>query len=132
LQAALLIQDLQVGSSLSNLKSKYTVHQSAYGSTIPALLTVSDNFDRRKFDEYQVEVNTDLGKLFSIQIPIDRYEAFVKTPGIQYIELAKEIYPKLDKALIDAKVNTVHEGMNLSQPYSGKGVVIGIIDFGFD
>ncbi len=38
----------------------------------------------------------------------------------------------MEKALIDSKVNLVHKGENLSQPYSGKGVVVGIIDFGFD
>ncbi|MBK8504308.1 MAG: S8 family peptidase [Saprospiraceae bacterium] len=132
LQAALLIQDLQAGSTISNLKAKYTVYENDQGSYIPSLLTVSDDFDRRKFKEYQVHVNTDLGNIFSLQIPIDQYEAFVGTPGIKYIELAKKVYPKLDKALINSRVDAVHNGQNLSQSYNGKGVVVGIIDFGFD
>lgn len=95
-------------------------------------MRVSDDFNKGKFEEFQVFVNTDLGRVFSIQIPLHRYETFVDITGIEYVELSKKVYPKLDKALISANMNLVHEGENLSQTYSGRGVVVGVLDFGFD
>jgi subtilisin family serine protease len=38
----------------------------------------------------------------------------------------------LDKALPDARVDSVHMGYNLPQPFTGKDVLIGITDWGFD
>ncbi len=132
LNATLLTRNLQKGIPLAGLKSKYIMYGHGDITDLPALIIVSEDFDREKFEEFQVHVNTDLGSIFSIQIPIDNYQAFISTTGIEYIELAKEVYPKLDKALLATKVNEVHKGKGLSQSYGGNGVVIGIIDFGFD
>lgn len=132
LNAALLSMDIQKGLPYSSLMLKYPIYNDGDVIDIPALIIVSEYFDKGKFEEFQVHVNTDLGSIFSIQIPIDNYQAFINTAGIEYIELAKKVYPKLDKALIATKVNEVHKGKGLSQSYGGNGIVLGIIDFGFD
>ncbi len=117
---------------LSALDSKY--HLSGHGGKhyIAALLKVSGDFDPGSFSAHQVQVNTAVGDLYSIQIPVDRYRAFLAAPGIEYIELAKDVHPKLDKALEASRVDLVHRGDDLSRAYSGAGIVVGIIDFGFD
>ncbi|MCF6300387.1 MAG: S8 family peptidase [Proteobacteria bacterium] len=130
--AALLTMDLQKGMPLPSLMSKYIMYNDGDVIDLPALVIVSEDFDKGKFEEFNVHVNTDLGSILSIQIPIDTYQAFISTTGIEYIELAKKVNPKLEKALVATKVNEVHKGKGLSQPYSGSGIVIGVIDFGFD
>jgi subtilisin family serine protease len=124
--------DFRAGIPLSELKTKYNLFHNSGSYYIAALVKVSNNFDKEKFGKFQIQVNTALGNIFSIHVPINHYEPFIGTSGIEYIELAKSVYPKLDKALVASKVHRVHQGENLSKPYSGKGVVIGIIDFGFD
>lgn len=48
------------------------------------------------------------------------------------IQLAGKIKPTLDKAVKDIKADSVQKGYNLPQGYTGKNVLIGITDWGFD
>lgn len=54
-----------------------------------------------------------------------------KTTRDFYFELANPI-PLGDTALFRHKVNLVHQGVNLDTSYTGKGVIIGIVDQGID
>ena len=53
-------------------------------------------------------------------------------PGIEYLEVAEKIAPELDGALVDTHADLVHAGVDLPQPFTGKNVLIGIVDWGFD
>jgi len=131
-KAKLLDLDLERGMATNILEEKYNLSRQGDEYFIPALVKVADDFDHNLFKIFQVQVNTAVSDIYSIQIPVDHYQAFIASKGIAYLEMATKIYPKLDSALAAARVDLVHLGVNLSQPYSGKEVVIGIIDFGFD
>src|SRR5690606_31801870 len=47
-------------------------------------------------------------------------------------EMDQPARPELFDAKIHTRVDSVHGGYNLPMPYTGKDVVIGVIDFGFD
>ena len=53
-------------------------------------------------------------------------------PGIKSIQLAGKIKPFLDKAVKDIGADSVQRGIGLPQGYTGKNVLIGITDWGFD
>ena len=38
----------------------------------------------------------------------------------------------MDDARFGTRVDSVHAGYNLPQPYHGEGVLIGVLDWGFD
>ncbi|MDA0729778.1 MAG: S8 family peptidase [Bacteroidetes bacterium] len=48
------------------------------------------------------------------------------------IELASRAVPDLNKARYGTRVDSVHAGLNLPQPFHGEGVLIGVLDWGFD
>jgi hypothetical protein len=52
--------------------------------------------------------------------------------GIEVLQLAGKIKPHLDKAVKDTRADSVHLGIDLPQSYTGKDVLIGITDWGFD
>ena len=59
--------------------------------------------------------------------------AFTTLPGIAYIQLDEPVVmPHLDVARKDTRVDSVQGGYHLPMAYSGKNVVVGVIDFGFD
>lgn len=68
----------------------------------------------------------------TLYLPIDSLHFWNTLPGVDFIDLAARIYPTLDKATHDTKVDSVHMGWNLATPYTGKDVIIGILDWGFD
>lgn len=131
-EAATLNMDLERGLPLSTLRSKYPLARYSGENYIPALIKVSEEFNPASLAAHQVQVNTDLGTLYSVHIPAGRYREFTSVPGIMYVELSRKVFPRLDKALETTGVIKIHQGENLDQAYSGKDVVIGIIDFGFD
>ena len=64
---------------------------------------------------------------------VDAYalDALWQTP-MDLVELASRAVPDVNKARYGTRVDSVHAGFNLPQPYHGEGVLIGVLDWGFD
>jgi subtilisin family serine protease len=67
-----------------------------------------------------------------IQIPTNKIEALSQLSSIVRMELVKKPKLHLDKALPKANVDKVHQGTDLKSSYTGKGVIVGVGDVGFD
>jgi len=130
--AALLILDLKNKRNLETLKQKFPLIQTKGAYHVSALMKVSADFELSRLEELGVKINTVAGSIISVLIPLEDYSNIVSLENIEYIELAHKVYSKLDKALESSKVDLVHSGMDLSGSYTGKGVIIGILDLGFD
>ena len=48
------------------------------------------------------------------------------------IELASRAVPDVNKARYGTRVDSVHAGFSLPQPFHGDGVLVGVLDWGFD
>ena len=73
-----------------------------------------------------------IGRFIMVSTPVSKMEQIAAIDGITYISKG----PKANqKTLISREVSGVSEtldGINLPQAYTGQGVVVGIIDLGFD
>ena len=58
--------------------------------------------------------------------------ALAATGEVRYLHLTTAPQPMLDKARPEAGVERIREGEALERAYTGKGVVVGIVDAGFD
>ncbi|MCL2039585.1 MAG: S8 family peptidase [Bacteroidetes bacterium] len=67
-----------------------------------------------------------------IQLPIKNVEELTKYAFVEKIDIVKAIKPHLDRALASSNVDKVHQGDNLNASYTGKGVIVGVGDWGFD
>ena len=64
---------------------------------------------------------------------VDAYHLdLLNTLPMARIELASRAVPHLDRARYGTRVDSVHAGFNLPQPFHGEGVLIGVLDWGFD
>lgn len=79
-----------------------------------------------------IDVGAMIGPVISMRIPLFMFRENFSYPGIEYLEMAEKLDPDLDGALIDTRANLVHQGVDLPQAYTGKGVLIGVVDWGFD
>ena len=48
------------------------------------------------------------------------------------VDLASKAVPHLERARVGTRVDSVHAGLGLAQPFHGEGVLIGVLDWGFD
>lgn len=72
------------------------------------------------------------GKVRSVRVRLDLLHKVSELTQVHYLELAGKIQPTLDKIPYDTRVDSVHAGINLPRPYTGKNVIIGVNDWGFD
>lgn len=77
-------------------------------------------------------IGTRAGRIWTVKVPIDKVNDFVTTKGISYIQMDEPLQKHMDQARKTTKADSVHGGYALPMGYSGKDVVVGIIDFGFD
>ena len=95
-------------------------------------LTV-DESDWRDWAEERPEVRAGACRsgIASFRVDAQHLEALSDLP-MDLIELASRAIPDVNKAKYGTRVDSVHAGFNLPQPFHGEGVLIGVLDWGFD
>ena len=87
---------------------------------------------QQQLDALGATVGTKAGNIWTVQVPFNVVPSFCQMNGISYIQMDEPVRPNLDIARKTTRVDSVQKGINLPMKYSGKGVVVGVIDFGFD
>jgi minor extracellular serine protease Vpr len=105
-----------------------TVNNTKYMSTMIKVGTISE----ASLTAIGAHIGTKAGNIWTVQVPIQNLEAFINIDGIEYIQFDEPVFSNMDTARVTTRVDSVHSGINLPMPYSGKDVVVGIIDAGFD
>lgn len=96
-------------------------------------LVEESSVDTEKLNQLGVINDTKLQNLWTFRVPLTNLNAFFNTTGILFSEVGEPVSELLDDSRPDARVDTVHMGLGgLSRSYSGKGVVVAVIDWGFD
>ena len=121
----------KMNSEQSMLRS-YVYKSDGFNNYISALIRVNNNINEFQLRSLGIKIGTKAGKIWTTQIPLYSIEAFILLSGIDYIQLDEPAFPTLDFARIDTRVDSVHSGIGLAMPYNGEGVVVGIVDAGFD
>ncbi len=99
---------------------------------ISAMVKMRSGADASALDALGVYVGTRAGSIWTTQVPVNKVEEFTKLSAIEYIELDAPIYPTLDSARKLTRADSAQKGIYLPFPMTGKNVVTGIIDAGFD
>jgi minor extracellular serine protease Vpr len=118
-----VIKDIKAVFPVSNKKGTYYVG---------GLMTVSDDFDESALTDLGGKVGTRGPVIYTFRVPVEKFEAMTKLPGITYIQVDRKVKKKLDAALAETNVTAVHLGTDLPQAFTGEGVVVGVIDGGLD
>ncbi|HNW97838.1 MAG TPA: S8/S53 family peptidase [Bacteroidales bacterium] len=113
-------------------KSNYIFKKINGKNYLSALIKVSDNTDISRLSKLDILIGTKAGNIWTVQIPPENLEAFASIKEIEYIQLDEPVFINLDSARHDTHTDSVHQGIQLPQAYTGKNVVVGIIDAGFD
>lgn len=116
----------------AQIQRNYVYRQTSEGLYMSAVIKVGNGLNEAELKSNGIKVNTKAGNIWTVMIPINDVAAFTKTQGISYIELDEPVAITMDSVRKATHVDSVHAGINLAMPYAGTGVVLGIIDRGFD
>ena len=92
----------------------------------------ASNFDAYELQSLGIISGKPINSIVSLKIPVFSLGEINTLFGIEVLQLAGKIKPDLDRAVKDVRADSVHLGLNLPQSYTGKNVLIGITDWGFD
>lgn len=103
--------------------------QSQYAS---AIIRLADGKTIEDVKAEGVHVLRTIGDFVFIAMPLDDAARVAALPLFKFFEFDRKVDHKMCYARQATGVNTIHQGIGLSQAYTGKGVVCGIVDNGFD
>jgi len=137
---AFLIMDLKMKESVSvNKNANDSLLIQKYGlmrinNTLYAnsFLLVSENYEPTELSKFGFLSGSRSGEIITGLIPIDKIIDISNSALIKYVQIGEPAEPLMDGARAATWVNEVHAGTGLPQSYFGSGVVVGIIDGGFD
>lgn len=99
---------------------------------ISAFVKINSQLDEDLIKKMDIIVGTKLEGVATFHIPLAKFKEALHLPGIDYLELDQPAFPTIDSARRQARVDSVHRGLGLPMAYSGKDVLVGIVDQGFD
>ncbi len=114
------------------LSNRYSITQINNNLFLSAIAKVNSNFSETKLVEKGIILRSKVGNIVSLFIPVESLRGFSTIQGIQYIDIAQKFDVNLNKAVKDTRVDSVQKGLGLPAAFSGKDVIIGITDWGFD
>jgi minor extracellular serine protease Vpr len=123
---------IETHSVSEKLKKEYYIRNINGGLYVGALITINDKINESTLKSSGVLIGTKAGNIWSVKIPINQLSNIGKINGLIYIEIDTPAMPMLDKAREKTWTNWVHNGYQLPQAYTGKDVVVGVIDKGMD
>lgn len=115
-----------------NLKNYFPVDKIGGQNYVSFVCTVNSNFNKAEMQSRGIIVGSRINDIVSIKYPIESLSEVLNETGIAYLKTAGMARPLLDKVKIGTHVDSVWAGINLPQSYTGKDVIIGITDWGFD
>lgn len=68
----------------------------------------------------------------TVRLTLDALQRLAKQQGVEYIQITSGATQMLNLARQEAGTDQIHKGTSLPQAYTGEGVVVGVVDAGFD
>lgn len=111
---------------------KYALHNIDGVLFVNSFLHTYENFSASDVKQYNVRLNNPMFGIQTALVPIESLRTVAQIPTIKQIEISFPSKQLLDNARACTWVDAVHSGSQLPGAYTGTGVVVGIIDQGFD
>lgn len=100
---------------------------------VNAFLIVSEEVNLGQLAREGVQINSETGgNILTAALPVSKLEQIAALKGVEQIQIGEPTFPVLDESRSLTKADKVHQGNQLSKAYFGEGVIVGIIDLGFD
>lgn len=121
-------------SELTDMK-RAASNETLNSATECALVRMAPGYTTQTLRDMGFTVNTDLGDIATIMLPLDRIEELEASDAVKSISIGGKEYAMMNFARIAGAVDAVQEGFafNGSQvSFNGNGVVAGMMDTGFE
>lgn len=99
---------------------------------VSAFISVDDSKVVDELRKHGVTVRSVLGDVVTASLPLSSINTIAAIDGVKNIQAGSEVRLLMDAARADANVDACHTATESLGNYTGKGVVVGIVDNGFE
>ena len=104
----------------------------SFRSQAPLLSAIVSVSSPQVLQRYGCKIHAHWGHLYIVSLRTDRLAAFSREPQVLRIEAGEPCVANMDTSRIVTHTDALHAGQLLNTPLTGRGVVMGIMDIGFD
>ncbi len=116
----------------SFLKSYYGVNIADGNPELGGVLRLKPNQTSDSLQHFCSRYSQVAEGLYTFSTGLNKLAKLAQYSGIAHLSLARKAEPQLMSARRDAAVDLVHSGVGLPMPYTGKGIITGLIDVGIE
>jgi subtilisin family serine protease len=99
---------------------------------MPAFLMMEPGSTGNDLEALGVHIGTRAGDVWTAAVPLSQLQAVAALTSVKYMELDEPLSPTMDSARRATRADSAQAGIALPKGFSGAGVVVGILDVGFD
>jgi len=93
---------------------------------------VNEDFSAQQIEQVGGIIGSQIDQIVTIRIDAKQFVKLKKVIGLDYLQVAGKYAPNLSRSIPDLRADSVYSGVGLAEGYTGKGVILGITDWGFD
>ena len=120
------------GEVSDEIRNRFAVNKINGQEYVAFLAKSSSQFNQTELENRGILVGSRINDIVSFKCPVNELSTILTDVNFTYIKIAGKIKPLLSKVPSDVRADSVWMGANLPEGYTGKDVIIGITDWGFD
>lgn len=120
------------GNVTEELKNLFPINRINGIAYVSFIAKVNAVFSADDLNNENAFIGSRSNNIISIHYPLSNIGDIRSVENIQCLKMAAKIKPNLDNVVVGTRVDSVWAGYGLPQGYTGKDVLIGITDWGFD
>lgn len=98
---------------------------------VGCLVESYSKIDKSEFKKYSIIVGTEINNYYSLKVPLKNFNSFCQSNLFKYLQADEPVGLYLDSANNTANFTDADEFLRNSQFFKSDGVVVGVIDYGF-
>ena len=131
--SAFMVLDIVEGKAHSKeFAEQYGIFTKNGIDYVQAFVRIASGYSADDLAAYGVKTKYGRGNILHVQIPVSQFIALSESGRCSLIDVGTKGRPTLDSARIVMGINDVYNGTNLPHGYDGTGVIVGVIDMGFE
>lgn len=120
-------------STVSRIEEHVKTRGAAPSDAINVYLRIAPGADLNRIaGAYGVKFNVGHNNVYTALVPVESVNKMAADSCVLGIDAGQKVRSMMDEARKMVHVDDVHQGESLSAAYKGKGVLIGVVDAGFD
>lgn len=130
-RSAMLLQAVKDKYDVAQLVREYGLVEVDGVFYVQGIGSLNSGVDERQLASYGARVVSSTGTMKRIDVELESYADFAAAGLCEYFDIGGKVTPRVDYARGLTMASLAHRGVNLPHGYDGSGVVVGVIDGGF-